>query len=151
MMICSDPEMVTAVRVPRVGSNFGRVRVAVKSVRFGPTAVQAAEVVSAWDAGDQAPMPTASTTVEATASGRGRSLVRMVAPCGSPDPRAADPERRHHAGTRGPPPMTNVPCSFRSYRALFINLGLRMRSNDQRCAGALLVGRLRRQVVMERW
>mgnify|MGYP002682317097 CR=1 FL=1 len=58
----------------------------------------------------------------------------------SPDPRAADPERRHHAGTRGPPPMTNVPCSFRSYRALFINLGLRMRSNDQRRAGALLVG-----------
>jgi hypothetical protein len=110
-----EPEMVTAVRVPRVGSNFGRVRVAVKSVRFGPTVVQAAGVVSAWEAGDQAPMPTASTTAEATASGSGRSLVRMVAPCGSPDPRAADLERRHQTGTLG-----RTPHDERSMRFQFI-------------------------------
>lgn len=70
--------MVTPVRVPRAGSNLGRVRVAVKSVRLGPTAVQAAGVVPACDAGDHAPMPTASTAAEVTASGSGRSLVRMV-------------------------------------------------------------------------
>lgn len=71
------PEMVTPVRVPRVGSNLGRVSTAEKSVRFGPTEVQAAGVVPACDAGDQAPMPRASTTADPTARGSGRSLVRM--------------------------------------------------------------------------
>lgn len=123
-----DPEIVTPVRVPRAGSNLGRVSTAVKSVRLGPTVVQAAGVVSACEVGDHAPMPTASTTAEATASGRGRTLVRMGAPCGSPDPRSADPERRHPPGTPSTRPVTGLPCIFRLSAYPSTNSGLRISS-----------------------